>query len=287
MKFIVFSLFLTIFVSTVGCNAENPICSTNFCAIGEVFPRSELEADQAFSEVDIDDSIIFATLVGATPIEATPVTPPIQPTSTTFANIVADAAAGGTKYVGNTVTVTAPVRFVLEGGVSLVTKNELVTFYVKSLDAPEKLDALVEGKTYQFTIEITSIAPPDEEFDTYAVFSDITGDATLVNVSPVDVTVATLAADVAAGGRTYVGQTVKVDATVALGTAETETAGLGLATNNNDVVWIVVHKDKTTLDPYVKDLSYTFTLLIDSVTPPDPLDVDQYYTINSIFVEAE
>lgn len=282
MKLLTLLLFVIAVVSILGCNAENPICSTNFCAVGEIFPRSELENGQPFSEVDIDDSVIFATLVGTpTPVE------PIRPTPTTFTNIVADAAAGGTKYVGKTVTVTAPVGFVLDGGVSLVTKNERVTFYVKNPDAPEKLDSLVEGKTYQFTIEITSIAPPDEEFDTYAVFSNIIGDATVVNVPPVEVTVATLAADVAAGGRTYVGQTVKVEATVAFGTAELEAAGLGLVTNNEDVVWIVIHKDKTTLDPYVKDQSHTFTLLIYSVTPPDPLDVDQYYTINSIFVEAE
>ena len=61
----------------LGCSAENPICSTNFCAIGEVFPRSELEEGQAFSEVDIDDSVIFATLVG-TPIPDQPTTPATQ-----------------------------------------------------------------------------------------------------------------------------------------------------------------------------------------------------------------
>lgn len=283
MRFFTFSLFVIAVIFTIGCNAENPVCTTNFCAVGEIFPRSELQDGQAFSEVDIDDSVIFATLVGVTPIEATP----IQPDTTTFANIVADAAAGGTKYIGTTVTVTAPIRLVLESGVALVTKNERVNFYVKSPDLPEKLSSLVEGKTYQFTIEITSIAPPDEEFDTYAVFSNIIGDATVVNVPPVEVTVATLTADVAAGGVKYVGTTVKVDATVALGTAEIEKAGLGLVTNNNDVVWIVVHKDKTTLDPYVKDQSYTFTLLIYSVTPPDLTKVDQYYTINAIFIEAE
>ena len=162
MKPFTFSLFVIAVIFTIGCNAENPVCTTNFCAIGEVFPRSELEDGQAFSEVDIDDSVIFATLIGGTPIEATP----IQPDTTTFANIVADAAAGGTRYVGQTVTITAPIGYVLETAVSLVTKNELVNFYVKSPDAPEKLDALTIGKTYQFTLEITSIAPPDEKFDT-------------------------------------------------------------------------------------------------------------------------
>ena len=66
MRFFTFSLFVIAVIFTLGCSAENPICTTNFCAIGEVFPRSELEDGQAFSEVDIDDSMIFARLVGGT-----------------------------------------------------------------------------------------------------------------------------------------------------------------------------------------------------------------------------
>ena len=42
---------LALLILTIGCNAENPICTDNFCAIGEVFPRSELDTAD-FSEVD-------------------------------------------------------------------------------------------------------------------------------------------------------------------------------------------------------------------------------------------
>lgn len=287
MKLFTFSLLVIAVVFSLGCSAENPVCTTNFCAIGEVFPRSELEDGQAFSEVDIDDSVIFATLVGATPIEATPVIPPIQSHPTTFANIVADAAAGGTKYVGQIVTITAPIGYVLETAISLTTKNRLVQFYVRSPNAPEKLDTLTIGKTYQFTLEITSIAPPDEKFDTYAVFSNLTDDATRVSVTPVETSVAKVVANTTAGGTRYVGQTIKVRATVSVGTSEIEKAALGLTTQKNDAIWLVIHTDKAVLDPYLRDRSYTFTLLIHSITPPDPTKVDPYYAINSVFVAAE
>ena len=286
MKILTFLLFVIAVVFTLGCSTENPLCTDNFCVEGEIYAKSELAEGQAYGDLPINDTVIFAAIVsGATPVETAAETPVVG--SVSFADIVADAATGGSKYVGQTVTITAPVRYVLETSVTLFTKNQLVSFFVRSPNAPEKLDALVEGKTYQFTLEITSIAPPDEEFDTYAVFSNITDDATVVNVPPVEVTVATLVADVAAGGTTYVGQTVKVNATVFAGTTETEGLGLALITNNNDVYWIVAHSDKTVLNAYVKDQSYTFTFFIHSITPPDPLDVDQYYSITSIFVEAE
>ena len=87
MKFYTFSLILiAILIFSIGCHTENPICSTNFCAIGEVFPRSELEDGQAFSEVDIDDSVIFATLAGGdTPVKNAPVA-----TTLPFDDVTAD-----------------------------------------------------------------------------------------------------------------------------------------------------------------------------------------------------
>lgn len=80
MKFFAFSLIVIAAVFMFGCSAENPICSTNFCAVGEVFPRSELEDGQTFGETGIDDSVIFATLVGGgPPVETTPVATTLPP----------------------------------------------------------------------------------------------------------------------------------------------------------------------------------------------------------------
>ena len=288
MKLFTFSLFVIVAVFTLGCSTENPLCTDNFCVEGEIYAKSELAEGQAYGDLPINDAVIFATLAaGTTPVETTPVeTAPAD--SVSLEAIVADVAAGGTTYVGETLTITAPVQFVHPLSVSLFTKTDLVSFYVKNPKDPQELAVFQEGKTYRLTIEIVDIEPPDEEFDWYAVWSNLEGNGeSIIEVPPVEITVADVVSDAAAGGTTYVGQTVKVDATVAAGTAEFEASGLGLTTNNNDVYWFVVHSDKTVLDPYLKDQTHTFTLLIHSITPPDPFDVDQYYTINSIFVEAE
>lgn len=283
MKRLTFSLFIIAIISTLGCSTENPLCTDNFCVEGKIYPKSELVEGQEYGDLPIDDAIIFATLAAGTiPVETTPIE------SVALDAIVADTAKGGTTYIGEMLTITAPVQFVFDGSISLFTKTDRVSFYVKNPKDPEKLNVFQEGKTYTFTVEIVDIEPPDEEFNWYAIWSNMTSDTSVVEVPPVEVTVASLIADVAVGGTTYVGKTIKVNATVEAGTAETEGLGLGLITNNNDVLWIAVYpKDTTVLDPYVIDKSYTFTLLIHSIDPPDPTQVDQYYTIYSVFVEAE
>ena len=79
MKLFTFSLLVIALAFILGCSAENPICSTNFCAVGEVFPRSELDANAAFSEVDVDDSQILTVLVE--PPKPTPQTTPVPETT--------------------------------------------------------------------------------------------------------------------------------------------------------------------------------------------------------------
>ena len=63
MKYMTLILFAITIVTFAGCEAQNPICTDNFCFVGEAFPRSELEAGQPFDEVDIDDSIIFTKII--------------------------------------------------------------------------------------------------------------------------------------------------------------------------------------------------------------------------------
>ena len=72
-------LILAMIVIIFGCQAENPVCSENFCVLGEIFPRSDLEDSEytEFSEVDVDDSRIIAVLAGT----ETLITPE-KPTST-------------------------------------------------------------------------------------------------------------------------------------------------------------------------------------------------------------
>ena len=287
MKLFTFSLFVIAVIFSFGCNAENPICSTNFCAIGEVFPRSELEDGQAFSEVDIDDSVIFATLVGTTPVETTPVETPVAD-SISFDDIVTDAAAGGTKYVGQTVTITAPVQFKFETFFSLFTNDDTVSFIVSSPDVPDKLTRFQESLTYTLTVEITEISPPDDNFDTYGIRSNIDPNSPIENKPPISVTVNQVVSDVAAGGTKYIGKTIKVRAIVLIDNAGLNNTGLALTTGNTDVVWAVVYtRDKTLLNSYRKGQSYTFTLFVDAIKPPDPIKEVDYYTIFSIFAGAE
>ena len=112
MKLFTFSLFVIAALFTLGCSTENPLCTDNFCVEGEIYAKSELAEGQAYGDLPINDAVIFATLAaGTTPVETTPVeTAPAD--SVSLEAIVADVAAGGTTYVGETLTITAPVQFV-------------------------------------------------------------------------------------------------------------------------------------------------------------------------------
>jgi len=56
-------MFLSIFV--IGCSTENPLCTDNYCVTGEIFLKSELEEDQEFSELPIDDDTLFSVFNNA------------------------------------------------------------------------------------------------------------------------------------------------------------------------------------------------------------------------------
>lgn len=76
---------LLICLVITGCDAQNPICSDNFCVVGEVFPRSELDTNQEFSEANVDDSKILAALA-TTPQPAT-TQPESDPTNLATADV--------------------------------------------------------------------------------------------------------------------------------------------------------------------------------------------------------
>ena len=129
MKLFPFSLFAIAIVFTLGCSTENPLCTDNFCVEGEIYAKSDLAEGVEYGELPINDAVIFATLAaGTTPVETVPAETTAAD-SVTFDTIVADAATGGTKYVEQTVTVTAAVKYIFENSVTLVTKNQLVTFF--------------------------------------------------------------------------------------------------------------------------------------------------------------
>ena len=163
-------LLLTPFI--LGCNTENPLCTDNYCVEGEIYPRSELVGD--FSLLAVDDSVILATLVGGvTPVE-TVETPAVD--SVSLADIVSNVEDGGTKYLNQTVTITGEVELdntlYKNGAVSLIT-GTTTAFYIADYQNPARLNPYKKGKTYTFTVIVVTIRPPNETFDTYAVFSDL------------------------------------------------------------------------------------------------------------------
>lgn len=169
-------------LALTGCETQNPICSDNFCVVGEVFPRSELEAGQEFSEVDVDDSRILAVLVG-TPqvVDAQPRTPHTNGTQT-FANIISDVENKGVNsaYNGQTATVSATVAWKHESGDTLTISEDGnfrkgVVFFITSFDDASKLNQYSVGKTYTFTVYIRDIRKSTRS-DDINIWSNIADD---------------------------------------------------------------------------------------------------------------
>ena len=180
MKLFTFSLLVIAIVFTLGCSAENPICSTNFCAVGEVFPRAEL-GDREFSEVDIDDSVIFATLVGGEPIETTPVVDAAAEDTVSLSDILADVGAGDTTYLDQTVTITGYVAYKNNGGDAMVVHTNAdvadatsngVVFWIKSFGNPQALNPYELNNKYEFTVTITTITKPKSGVEWHSIWSE-------------------------------------------------------------------------------------------------------------------
>ena len=271
MKLLIFSLLVIAVLSMLGCSAENPICSTNFCAIGEVFPRSELEEGQAFSEVDIDDSVIFATLTGGEPVQT--IQPPAKTTpadSVAFADIVSDVASGGTRYSNKTLTFSAVVEFDSSGFTNkefiiLITNNEKVVFYVQSVEDPSKVASYQEGISYTFTVFVEQISQPTATFPAYSVFTTI-----LENDGVLSVNLANLVSDVISGNRRYVNKVVRFTATVNNDSSVFTTSDtISLVTGNDNVSFFVGNRTKhlTVMGKYRSGMAYTFTVYIFDIKP--------------------
>lgn len=277
MKFYTFSLILiAILIFSIGCNTENPICSTNFCAIGEVFPRSELEAGQAFSEVDIDDSVIFATLIGGvTPVDTTPVETDVDKApAVTLANIVNDVAVNGinSTYKEQTVTITAAVNFTFDAtatrnsGVTLYTHNEHIIFFVNDPDGADDLAHLKNGTSYTFTLFIRDVATSTSNPENTNIWSNVEARPTKVDINVETVSMAQIVSDVAGGGKRYLGKTIRIRATVSF-TLLKASGLISLATGNANVIFNILDiQNPEKLNPYNDNVAYTFTLYITEIS---------------------
>ena len=275
--------FFVCCIAFAGCSTENPICSTNFCAVGEVFPRSDLSDDQLFSEVDVDDSVIFATLIGGTPVVTVPVEPDRQTTpadSATLAGIVNDVSAGGTRYSNKIVTITGTIKSVFESGTrTLITNNEDVTFYVGNRTDPSLLDRYEKGRAYTLTLYIAGISAPSENFDWYSVWGKFPQDDTIHSVSMTQI-----ANDVANERQTYLNKFVRFSATVEFDKLTyTTTDTISLLANREDVAFFVNNRypPPNIMGNYKKGVSYTFTVFIHTINYSEKFDD---YSVHSYIV---
>ena len=178
MRYINCFILLLSLATIFGCEAENPICTPNFCAVGEIFPRSELEPNQEFSEAPIDDAQLVA-LLGGTP--ATPITPATTD-QTQFDDVrmpalVRNVLNGGQRYNQQTITLTAGISHFHLNAVYLET-NASVEFVIEynNLNAPglqkyKDAEEANPGKMHTFTLFIRGISPPDAGTGHYIVWA--------------------------------------------------------------------------------------------------------------------
>ena len=182
MRFMTFTRFLTLSIAFVmlGCEAENPICTPNFCAVGEIFPRSELEPNQEFAEAPINDAQLV-TLLGGTP--AMPTTPAVPDTSqfddVRMPQIVRNVLNGGQRYNQQTITLTAGIRHFHVNQAYLET-NASVEFIIEfssstdpMLERYKSAENANPDKQHTFTLFIRGISPPDAGTDHYIVWAQL------------------------------------------------------------------------------------------------------------------
>ena len=76
MKLFTFSLFVIAVVFSLGCSTENPLCSTNYCVVGEIFEKSDLEQGQAYDDLpaNISEQSLISLFSIQTPGDFQPVT---------------------------------------------------------------------------------------------------------------------------------------------------------------------------------------------------------------------
>ena len=172
-------LTLAMIALFLGCEAENPICTPNFCAVGEIFPRSELKPNQEFSEAPIDDAQLVA-LLGGTPT-TTPVTPDPPDTSqfddVRMPALVRNVLNGGQRYNQQTITLTAEIRHFHINQAYLETHAsvDFIIEFPNSNDPMLKRYKSAENATpnrqHTFTLFIRGISPPDAGTDHYIVWA--------------------------------------------------------------------------------------------------------------------
>lgn len=225
--------------------------------------------------------------------------------SPTFSDILSDVEEHGalSKYKGQKVTITAAGKIVEGSGVPMIelfTHNNKVRFFISDSNynrspgyehyysAYMKSDlAHIHGHTtYTFTLfikNITERATTNGELH-YTIWADVPEHTEKTDIEILDVTLEQIVVDVSAGGKSYVGKTVRLQGTVSLDNiiellgysegidpqlAMLKAGRMPLATKNENVVFWVVDDiiifGAVNLEKYDDHQTYTFTLYIENV----------------------
>ena len=172
----------------------------------------------------------------------------------TVADIVADTDAGGTKYQGRFVNITAVVKanhLPDIHSLTLVTGSDDATFSVFSTDEPVLLENYLEGESYNFTLFIRE--QQLTSFNNVYVWSNYAKK----DIYNVDLT--ELVSHAKSDNKRYQGNTVIADLTIRLITEHR----IYFITNDSDVYfWVDNISTIPDIKEYEEGKTYTFTLFI-------------------------
>lgn len=261
-------------------------------------------------------SACFAILIFGGCAESDPDTDIAEsvPLTVPLTDIVNDVEKHGTnsKYKGQKVTITAAGRIAvgftaltLNPAIELFTHNDKVRFFIEDSEYNAELNPgnyyfaymksdlshIRPHTTYTFTLFIEDISERTtgnwERF--LAIWADVPEHAEPTDIEVVNTTLEAVVADVSAGSGSYVGKTVRLQATVSLDILH-EVGGyradmgdtdvdlellmlkegrMTLSTNNRNVVFWVIDDmgpfGAINLQKYHNNQVYTFTLYIESI----------------------
>ena len=152
-----------IFMLAIGCETQNPVCSENYCVMGEIFPRSEI-GERAFEELpaSVDEETLVGLLAGkAQGAAAIAGTPLVQ--STPRLNFVSAHPASGSEILPNTlITLTfdnAPTNVVVSPGNAARSGKTLVV-YGPFTPGPLNLNATWAGGWTRLTYIVAADSDP-------------------------------------------------------------------------------------------------------------------------------
>ena len=268
--FAVFATFIALMAMLFGCGTENPICGDTLCVDGSVFLKSELPVGAEYDSVNVDESVILATLVGTpVPVEPQPIeVNPTQPTQvtlegasqTTMGEIVTNTILGGNRYEGTVVEIVAIADLVDDENewITLETDNLDVTFYVNAYGSPIEgtfKKPFVAGKSYTLQLYIQEQEPHKTLGN--AVWSYPVDDI-------IDTTISNIVSDTLAGNKQFEGKVVNITATVNY--VAVSNKSITLETGDTSIrFWVKPFGDivaGTFQKPFVKGDSYNLQLYI-------------------------